>query len=56
MAGIELNPLRRKHEIYMLFVFIAPKLQHFAQVELSDDLVCSYQSIHISLQTELSID
>ena len=40
----------------MAFELVSPELDHTAQVELADDLMALYQSVHICLETVLSIN
>ena len=40
----------------MAFELVSPELDDTAQVKLADDLVALYQSVHICLETVLSIN
>ena len=39
---VELDPLWSQHEVNVFVIFVAPVLEHLAQVELADDFVRRY--------------
>ena len=55
MSWVKFNPLWREHEIDMVVVFVAPKLEDLPQVELADDLMGRDQGVHVSFETKLSV-
>ena len=56
MTWIEFDPLWSKHKVNMFFVFVAPELEHFSKIKLTNNLVSSYQSVHVCFKTKLSVN
>ena len=55
MARVEFDPLRSKHKVNMLLIFISPVFQHLPQVKLADHLMSRNQSVHVSFQAEFCV-
>jgi len=54
--GVELDPGRSQHEVDMTSEFVAPELDHSAQVELADHIVRLDQRVHVGFQAVFSVD
>jgi len=56
MTGVEFDPLRSKHEVNMFLVFVTPEFENFSKVELANNFVSGYQSVHVCFKTKLGIN
>ena len=46
-AWVKLDPRWSKHEVNMAFVLVRPELDNPAKIELTDNLMGLYQSVHV---------
>lgn len=56
MRWVESDPGWGQHEVNVSFISEAPIFEDAFQVELADYLMCGQNSVHVGLQTKLSVD